>query len=75
MTIPGAGDEDNAVEEELVDVPYEYEVEEVREQEVMKEEVVERRVPQVKANFVYKGNGMEMEKGEVGFIFFIVLTL
>lgn len=54
------------MEEELIDVPYEYEVEEIREQEVMKEEVVEKRVPQIKASFAYKGNGMEMDKGEVG---------
>jgi hypothetical protein len=60
-----AADDDEEDEEEIVDVPYTYEVEEVHEQEVVKEEVVERTVPQVRASFAYKGNGMEMEKGEV----------
>lgn len=61
-----SGADEDEVEEELVDVPYEYEVEEIREQDVVKEEVVERPVPQIKALFPYKGNGMEMQKGEVG---------
>jgi len=58
----GDGDE---VQQEFVDVPYEYEVEEMQEQDVMKEEVVERSIPQIKALFPYQGNGMVAEKGEV----------
>jgi hypothetical protein len=37
-----AAEDDEEDEEEIVDVPYTYEVEEVHEQEVVKEEVVER---------------------------------
>lgn len=59
------GDDDDEDAEEFVDVPYTYEVEEVQEQEVMKEEVVERTVPQIKASYAYQGNGMVMDKGEV----------
>ena len=33
----------------------------------MKEEAVERHVPQVKAMYAYKGQGMEVAKGEVSF--------
>jgi hypothetical protein len=66
LTANGRGADDyEEEEEEIVDVPYTYEVEEVHEQEVVKEETVERTVPQVRANYAYKGNGMEMEKGEV----------
>lgn len=56
--------EDNE-EEEYVDVPYTYEVEEVEEQETTKEEIVERKIPRLRALYAYKGNGMEMQKGEV----------
>merc|ERR1712168_647402 len=52
-------------DEELIDVPYEVEVEEMIPQEVMKEEVVEQKIPQVKAMYPYKGNGMDIKKGEV----------
>jgi len=52
-------------EEEYVDVPYTYEVEEIEEQETTKDEVVERKIPQLRAMYPYKGNGMEMQKGEV----------
>jgi len=56
--------EDNE-EEEYVDVPYTYEVEEVEEQETVKDEIVERKIPRLRALYAYKGNGMEMQKGEV----------
>jgi len=62
---PGDNEDEDEVEQEFVDVPYEYEVEEVQEQEVMKEEVVERSIPQIRALYPYSGNGMEMEKGEI----------
>jgi len=52
-------------EEEYVDVPYTYEVEEIEEQETTKDEVVERKIPRLRAMYPYKGNGMEMQKGEV----------
>lgn len=60
-----AAEDDEEDEEEIVDVPYTYDVEEIHEQEVVKEEVVERTLPQVRASYAYKGNGMEMDKGEV----------
>jgi len=58
-------DDDDEVGQEFVDVPYEYQVEETREQEVIQEEVVEKAIPQVKIVYAYKGNGMEADKGEV----------
>ena len=39
----------------------------------MKEEAVERRVPQVKAMYVYKGQGMEVAKGEVSLYYLELL--
>jgi len=52
-------------EEEYVDVPYTYEVEEVQEKETTKDEIVERKISRLRALYAYKGNGMEMQKGEV----------
>jgi len=52
-------------EEEYVDVPYTYEVEEIEEQETTKDEIVERLIPRLRALYAYKGNGMEIQKGEV----------
>ena len=52
--------------EEVVEVPYEYTEEELVWKEVTKEEVVERSLPQVKGMYPYSGQGLEMEKGEVG---------
>lgn len=69
-TATNVADEDEEDEEEYVDVPYTYEVEEIQEQEVMKEEVVERTVPRIKALYAYKGNGMEVAKGEVIYVNF-----
>jgi len=57
--------EDDEEEEEYVDVPYTYEVEEIEEQETTKDEVVERKIPQLRAMYPYNGNGMEIQKGEV----------
>jgi len=57
--------DDEEEEEEYVDVPYTYEVEEIEEQETSKEEVVEKSIPRIRAMYPYKGNGMEMQKGEV----------
>ena len=61
--------DDNAEEDdedyEQVDVPYQYEVEEVQERPVVKEEVIEKAIPQVKAMYPYKGQGMAVDKGEV----------
>lgn len=51
--------------EEWVDVPYEYEEMETVEKEVMKEEVVERKIPQVKSMYTYNGQGIKVDKGEV----------
>ena len=49
------------------EVPVEIEVEELVEREVMKDFMEERRIPQVKALYTYKGQGMKVEKGEVRF--------
>ena len=67
-------DDDDKEEEEYVDVPYTYEVEEIEEQETTKDEVVERKIPWLRALYAYKGNGMEIQKGEVGSIktFFLI---
>lgn len=63
---PSTAEGEAEVEEEWIEVPYEYEVEEVKVQPGgFKEEVVERSVPQIKALYSYKGNGMEAVKGEV----------
>ena len=62
-------DEEEEVEE-VVEVPYEYMDEELVWQEVMKEEVVERSLPQVKGMYPYTGQGLQMEKGEVSCLFF-----
>ena len=71
LAVPNGGvdqaDDDDEEDEEVADVPYTYEVEEIQEQEQVRDEVVERTVPQIKANYPYKGNGMEMAKGEVLF--------
>jgi spectrin beta len=62
------GDEsDEELVEEVIDVPREVEVEEVREREVMQDVVETRKIPQVKAMYAYKGQGMKVEKGEVSF--------
>eukprot|EP00118_Oscarella_pearsei_P018140 m.184464 g.184464 ORF g.184464 m.184464 type:complete len:3710 (+) comp39319_c1_seq2:34-11163(+) len=54
------------VHEELVDVEEEYEVEEMQKREVVKEVVEEVKVPQVKSNYLYKGQqGISAAKGEV----------
>ena len=57
--------DDDDEEEEYVDVPYTYEVEELQEQEATKDEVVERVIPRLRSLYAYKGNGMEVQKGEV----------
>ena len=61
-------DEADAVaedEEQVIEVPCEVEVEEVVEREVIKEVMEERRVPQVRALYPYKGQDMKVNKGEV----------
>ena len=52
-------------EEIFVDVPYQYQVEESREREVLQDDVIEKKIPQVKAMYTYKGDGLNMEKGQV----------
>ena len=58
-------EEEDDEDYEQVDVPYEYEVEEVQERPVVKEELIEKAIPQVKAMYRYQGQGMAVEKGEV----------
>lgn len=50
---------------ETVDVSYEVEEEEIVEREVIKEVIEERKYPQVKALYNYKGEEMQIAKGEV----------
>ncbi|XP_041352702.1 spectrin beta chain, non-erythrocytic 5-like isoform X2 [Gigantopelta aegis] len=51
--------------EELVDVPREIEVEEIRQREVPQDVVETRKIPQVKAMYSYKGQDLKVSKGEV----------
>ena len=64
-TAPVSDSDEDVLEDEEVETPYEYEVEEVRAVERMQEEVVERKLPQVKALYPYQRDNMKMEKGEV----------
>nr|XP_002732400.1 PREDICTED: spectrin beta chain, non-erythrocytic 5-like [Saccoglossus kowalevskii] len=57
-------DEDDYVTE-LVDVPYEVEELTVVNREVLKDFVEEKKYPQVKAMYPYKGQGMDIAKGEI----------
>lgn len=59
---------DEEMVEEVIEVPHEVEVEEMREREVMQDVVETRKIPQVKAMYTYKGQGMKVEKGEVSVI-------
>ncbi|XP_012946429.2 spectrin alpha chain, non-erythrocytic 1 [Aplysia californica] len=52
-------------EEEVVEVPRQVEVEEVVEREMLQDVVETRKIPQVKAMYPYKGQGMKVDKGEV----------
>ena len=67
-------DEEELVEE-VVERPYEIEVEEVREREVMQDIVETRKIPQVRAQYQYRGQGMVVDKGEVGGFMFICWNL
>ncbi|KAL8620004.1 hypothetical protein ACOMHN_015286 [Nucella lapillus] len=51
--------------EEVVEVPQEVEVEEIVEKEVLQDVVETRKIPQVKAMYAYKGQGMKIDKAEV----------
>lgn len=53
-------------DEQMMNVPHEIEVEELVEREVMQDMVETRKVPQVKSLYGYKGQGMKVDKGEVG---------
>jgi spectrin beta len=66
-----AEEEEEEEDYEQIEVPYQYEVEEVQERPVVKEETVEKTIPQVKALYPYKGQGINIDKGEVsaGFVF------
>ena len=62
----GSEEEEEEFEEVFVDVPYQYQVEEVREREELQDDVVEKKIPQVKAMYPYSKDGLNMKKGEVG---------
>ena len=62
----GEKSDEEDYQEELVERPHEIEVEEVREREVMQDIVETRKIPQVRAMYLYRGQGMMVEKGEVG---------
>ena len=57
-------DEEEEVEE-WVEVPYQYQEEEVRQKDSFVEEIVEKKIPQVKAMYPYQGHGLDIAKGEV----------
>jgi len=59
-----AEDQATAIEEE-VPVEVEYEEDVIEDREVEEDVVQEIRVPQVKALYKYKGQGLGIEKGEV----------
>ena len=61
----GEAEKEDEYVEEVVDVPREIEVEEVVEREVLQDHVETRKIPQVKAMYAYKGQGMKVDKGEV----------
>ncbi|KAJ8309236.1 hypothetical protein KUTeg_014110 [Tegillarca granosa] len=61
----GAKSDEEELEDEVVEVPHEIEVEEVREREVIQDVIETRKIPQVKAMYAYKGQGMKADKGEV----------
>ena len=67
----GIHEDSDESEEEWVEVPYEYEVEELVEREALREEIVERQLPQVRAMYPYKGQGMKVDKNEVSIVFFL----
>lgn len=56
-------------EEEYVETPAEEEEVKMVERQVMKDEVVEKFIPQVRSLYAYQGQGMGMEKGEVSLCF------
>ncbi|KAI8480573.1 Spectrin beta chain, non-erythrocytic 5 [Branchiostoma belcheri] len=51
--------------EELVEVPYEVEVEKTVEREAVREVLEDRKVPQVKAMYKYSGKGMSVDRGQI----------
>lgn len=62
---PENGERKEEEEEEVVEVPKEIEVEEIVEREVLQDVMETRKIPQVKALYAYKGQGMSVDKGEV----------
>ncbi|XP_070576983.1 spectrin beta chain, non-erythrocytic 5-like isoform X4 [Ptychodera flava] len=50
---------------ELVDIPYEVEETHIVEKEALKEFIEEKKFPQVKAMYPYKGQDLDIPKGEV----------
>ncbi|XP_053397817.1 spectrin alpha chain, non-erythrocytic 1-like isoform X2 [Mercenaria mercenaria] len=61
----GEKSDDEMYEDEVVERPHEIEVEEIQEKEVLQDYVETRKIPQVKAAYTYRGQGMTIEKGEV----------
>lgn len=47
-------------------------VEEVRQKDAFVDEVVEKKIPQVKAMYPYSGQGLEVAKGEVRTRFYAI---
>lgn len=57
--------EEEEFEDVEVEVPYTYQEEVIEEREEVREEVVKKSIPQIKALYAYQGQGMAIEKGEV----------
>ena len=68
-------EEEEEEDYEQVEIPYQYEVEEVQEMPVVKEQVVEKVLHQVKAMYPYKGQGMVVDKGEVRSCWIVLVDL
>ncbi|XP_052269284.1 spectrin beta chain, non-erythrocytic 1-like isoform X3 [Dreissena polymorpha] len=61
----GEHSDEDEYEDQVVERPQEVEVEEVREREVLQDVVETRQIPQVRAMYQYRGQGVTVEKGEV----------
>jgi hypothetical protein len=74
LTVPVTAEVDVAEEEPdeyeqvEVEVPYTYQEEVIEEREEIQEQMVQRKVPQVKAMYSYQGQGMAIDKGEVSWL-------
>lgn len=62
-------------EEEVIEVPKEIEVEEIVERDSFEDVMETRKIPQVKAMYAYRGQGMKVDKGEVSTVYQFLFSL